>query len=100
MMTLHGADVYLRAPETPTLPDKLGPFALIFISDRGTRVYPPPAPDIEPSDWPRARYFSEEEVTPAQLDALASQITDLGFEWTMLQKLFRIDGNNAFSQPY
>ena len=100
MMTLHGADVYLRIPETPTLPTELGPFQLIFISDRGTRVWPPPAPEIDISDWPRARYFSDAEVTDKQVDELAEAITGLGYQWTNVQKLFKIDGSNAFSQPY
>lgn len=99
-MTLHGVDVYLKTPETPTLPTEIGPFKLIFISDRGTRVWPPPAPDIDISDWPRARYFSDAQVTDAQVDELGAAITGLGFQWTNLQKLFMIDGSNAFSQPY
>ncbi len=100
MMTLHGADVYIRTPQTPTLPNEIGPFSLIFISDRGTRVFPPPAPDIDISDWPRARYFSESEVTEQQADDLLKAITALGLQWTSIQKLFKIDGVNAFSQPY
>lgn len=100
MMTLHGADVFIRIPNLPELPNEIGPFSLLFISDRGTRVTKESAVGLELSDWPRARYFSETEASQEQVDELVNAITSLGFEWTKIQKLFKIDGANAFSQPY
>ena len=102
MMILHGVDIYLyvREPQIPDVPRQSGPFTLIQIADRGTRVWPPPAPEMELLDWPRCRYFSETEVTDAQVDELVAEITKLGWQWTKTQKLFRVDGADAFSQAY
>ena len=98
-MTLHGADIYLRTPTIPDLPRIHGPFALLFIANRGTRMQPGSV-DMGNSDWPQCRFFSESEVTDGQIDELVVFLTQHGFQWTKLQKLFRIDGANAFSQPY
>ncbi len=98
-MTLHGVDVYLRTSTVPDLPRIYGPFALLFIANRGTRLAPGSA-DMMHSDWPQCRYFSESEVNDEQIEELVAFLTHHGFQWTKLQKLFRIDGSNAFSQPY
>ena len=100
MMTLHGVDIFIRTPQTPELPTEFGPFKLILISNRGTRIWPPPAPEMDLVDWPRARFLSDEVVTDVQVDELVGAITSLGYQWSMNQKLFRIDGVDAFSQPY
>jgi len=100
MMTLHGVDVFLRTPTIPEVPKEFGAFSLVLISNRGSRVYPPPAPEMELSDWQQCRYLSEEEVSDAQIDELVAHLTGLGWQWTKTQKLFKIDGDNAFSQPY
>ncbi len=99
-MTLHGVDIYLWTPETPDLPKEFGPFKLVLISNRGTRVYPPPAPEMELMNWPRARYISDAEVSDAQIDELVRKISSDGWRWTKCQKLFRLDGVDQFSQPY
>lgn len=98
--SLCGVDVYIWSPTTPDLPKTFGRFKLELISNRGTRVYPPPAPDIHLVDWPRCRFLSTEEVTGEEVDQLVAHLTSLGFVWTKLQKLFRNDGVNLFSQPY
>ncbi len=100
MMTLHGVDVYLNTPQTPDLPKQIGPFELNLISNRGTRVYPGPAPDLVLGDCPRCRYLSESEVTGEQVDELVAHLTGLGWKWVKCQKLFRKDGIDQFSQPY
>jgi len=99
-MTLHGVDIFLNLSELPKLPDKLGPFDLIFIASRGTRVYPVAANTHAGIDWPQCRYFSDETVTDVEIEQLVTQITELGLQWTKCQKLFKLDGENAFSQPY
>lgn len=99
-MELHGVDVYIWTPETPDLPKEVGPLTLKLISNRGTKVYPPPAPDIHLIDWPRCRYFSETAITDKDADALLSKLTSDGWVWTKAQKLYRLDGVDQFSQPY
>lgn len=100
MMTLHGVDVYIWSPTTPNVPTEFGPFTLKFITNRGTKVYPPPAPDMELMDWPRCRFLSDEVVTDKQVDELVTHLTENGFRWTATQKLLRLDGVDQFSQPY
>jgi len=100
MMNLHGVDVYLWTPTIPDLPKQFGPFTLTMISYRGTKVYPPPAPEMDLSDWPRCRYVSETEVTDQQADELVTHLTGLGWVWTKTQKLYRKDGVNQYSEPY
>ena len=87
-MTLHGVDVYIWQDEQPALPTEFGPFTLKLISNRGTKVYPGPAPEMDLLDWFRCRY------------ELITALTEQGFRWTKTQKLFQIDGVDAFSQPY
>jgi hypothetical protein len=100
MMTLHGVDVYIWTPETPDLPKEFGKFKLKLISNRGTKVWPPPAPDMHLLDWPRSRYVSDEEVTDQEIDELVAHLSGQGYRWTKCQKLFRKDGVNQYSEPY
>src|SRR5579864_8426354 len=100
MMTLHGVDVFIWSPQTPELPKQYGPFELKLISNRGTRIYPPPAPAMKLLDWPQCRFLSEGEVTDKQIDDLVNHITGMGYKWTKCQKLFRKEGVDQFSQPY
>lgn len=100
MMNLHGVDIYIWTPETPDLPKEVGTFKLTFISSRGTRIWPPPAPDMEPIDWPQCRFLSDSEVTDKDVDDLIVHLSSLGHRWTMCHKLFKKDGVNQFSEPY
>ena len=99
-MTLHGVDVYIWQDEQPALPTEFGGLTLKLISNRGTKVYPGPAPEMDLLDWFRCRYFSESEVSDVQVNELITALTEQGFRWTKTQKLFQIDGVDAFSQPY
>lgn len=100
MMTLHGVDIYIWSDTTPEIPKEFGSLILTLISNRGTRIYPGPVPDIHLLDWPRCRYESDTVVTDADIEAVVNAITAAGFRWTKCQKLFRIDGVNQYSQPY
>jgi hypothetical protein len=99
-MTLHGVDVYIWTPDTPDLPKEFGKFTLKLISNRGTKVYPPPAPDMHLLDWPRCRFVSDDEVSDQEVDELVAHLSGLGWRWTKCQKLFRKDGVNQYSEPY
>jgi hypothetical protein len=52
------------------------------------------------SDWQQCRFLSDDEVTDTQIDELVTTLSGLGWQWTKCQKLFKINGDNAFSQPY
>ncbi len=100
MMNLHGVDIYLWIPETPDVPKEFGNMKLTMISNRGTKVYPPPAPEMDLLDWPRCRYVSETEITDVEIDQLVAHLTAIGFRWTKCQKLFRKEGVNQYSEAY
>lgn len=98
-MKLMGVDVYIWSEEIPDLPKRIGQLTLDMISNSGTRLYPPPAPEIEVTDWFQCRYISSSEVTNDDIKHLISTL-DAHFTWTMIQKLYEINGVTAFSQPY
>jgi hypothetical protein len=100
MFKLNGVDIYLRSETTPDLPKEHGKLKLVLISNRGTRVWPPPAPPIQLCDWPRSRWESDDEVTDQDIDELAAFLTKEGFYWTKLQKLYTLNGERQYSQPY
>lgn len=99
-MNLHGVDVYVQAKELPDVPREFGDMKLLFMSNRGTRVWPGPQPDLRLMDLFRCRYESEKEISPDQVDALLSELTKLNFVWPKSQKLFWKDGERMYSQPY
>jgi len=99
-MDLHGCDIYLWSETTPAPPQSLDKFKLTFISSRGTRIWPPPAPEVEPADWYQCRYLSSDQVTDQEVDNLAQTLTGQGLRWTKCQKLYTKDGVNQFSEPY
>ncbi len=100
MFTLHGVDVYIWSPETPQLPDQIGRLKLTLISNRGTRIWPPPAPEIDLLDWPRCRFVCDEEVSHDEIDEVVLKITSLGFRWSKCQKLYRDGTTNLYSEAY
>lgn len=99
-MQLHGVDIYIWQDDLPDLPKQHGPLSLLLISNRGTKCYPGPVPEMDLIDWYRCRFFSEEVIDHSTIDALMQEISNQGFVWTKAQKLFRVDGVDAFSQPY
>jgi hypothetical protein len=98
-MKLVGVDVYVWSNEIPKMPDTVGPFALKMISNSGTRIYPPPAPHIDCTDWFQCRYLAPGEVGHGEVDQFLSTISK-NFVWTKAQKLYQQNGANLFSEPY
>lgn len=89
---LHGVDVFVRhAGGLPELPTEIGPLKLTMMSNRGTKVYPGPCPDILLVDWHRARYVAAAPVTEPEIQAV---ITGVGqaYEWMHIEKLYHRDG--------
>lgn len=99
-MTLHGVDVFIWSDSVPKLPEKHGNMQLELISNRGTRIYPPPAPEISLSDWHQCRFLSSNEIKDNDVDNLLQKLSDSGLKWTKCQKLFKNNGENQFSEPY
>ena|SRR5712692_8349276 len=98
-MKLIGVDVYIWSQSIPDLPKKIGLFTLQMISNNGTKLYPPPAPEIEVTDWFQCRYVASSEIIHRDIDQLLLSLNP-DFTWTKAQKLYEKDGVNAFSEPY
>lgn len=104
-MQLIGCDVFVYAPgEMPDLPRQAGPLKLELISNRGTRMYPKSAAQLDyvADEW-RCRFTSEGDkpIQQKDLNALLVTLTDSGRTWTRVQTLWtQPDGSRAFSAPY
>ncbi len=99
-MNLHGVDIYVQSDDIPKFAEQNGSLKLAFISNRGTKVFPPPAPKFKFISIFRCRFLSETEVSPADIDALVKSVSDAGYQWAQCQKLFIQDGVKQFSEPY
>lgn len=94
----RGVDVYIQLPVLPELPEQVGPFKLRFISNRGTKIWPGPLPDILIVDWHRCRYLADGAVTDADILALLTEISSK-FTWMHVEKLYHSDGVPQYAAP-
>jgi hypothetical protein len=100
MLKLHGVDVYIQSTQIPDVPKEFGNMKLLFISNRGTRVWPGVAPDLSIMDLFRCRYESDGEVSNGDVDSLLQDLTGRNLTWPQAQKLFWKDSERLYSQPY
>lgn len=100
MFKLVGVDVYLQTDRIPDAPHEHGPLRLVFIANRGMKIWPGEAPQMHLLDLTRLRYEAEGEVTDADVESLLSKLTNTGLTWAKAQKLFEQDGERKYSQPY
>lgn len=100
MFELHGVDIYVQSKTLPDMPKEFGSMKLLFMSNRGTRVWPGPQPDLRLMDLFRCRYESDEAVNNADVDSLLAEVSSKGFVWPQCQKLFWKEGERMYSQPY
>ena len=105
-MQLIGCDVFIHATatEVPELPKEAGPLRLELISNRGTKIWPTSAAQLDyySDEW-RARFISagDKPIKPDDINALLKTLTDRGRVWTRAQTLWaQADGSRAFSSPY
>lgn len=98
-MNLIGVDAFVCSKERPAVPEQIGAFRLKMIANRGTRVWPPPAPEVEAADWWCCRYLATGTAGHADVEALLRELSR-NFTWTLAQKLFEINGAPGFSNPY
>jgi hypothetical protein len=100
MFQLVGADVYLNSNSILDVPHEKGRFKLIFISNRGTKCWPGPPPDMELLENFQCRYESDDTVSEQEVDEFIAGLTQAGFHWTKVQRLYMQDGERQYSQPY
>lgn len=95
---LHGADVFVAHHGLPATPESIGPFTLRLLSNRGTKVWPGPMPDILLVDHFRCRYVSNGAVTREDVLSLLSEITARGLQWCHVELLHTAAGQARYSK--
>jgi hypothetical protein len=94
---VRGVDVFVEHRGLPSLPERVGPLTLAMISNRGTKVFPGPLPDITLVDWHRCRYLAEAAVSEADVMKLLSEIGQ-HHTWMHVEKLRHADGVACYSK--
>lgn len=95
--SLYGVDVFVQSQGLPTPPQRVGPLELSLISNRGTKVYPGPTPEIFLVDWFRLRYRSSQPVTDAEIYPLLTEISRQ-YDWMHIEKLHQSGSTAMFSK--
>ena len=95
---LVGADVFTENHGLPDMPEKVGPFTLRLISNRGTKVWPGPTPDILLVDHFRNRYVADTSITRSDVLALLTELTAMGKHWCHVELLNQADGEARYSK--
>ena len=71
---------------------------LLFISNRGTKVYPGASADVVKADQWRCRFEGDREtITPRDILALYTSFVDGGFNIIKSEGLFYYDGQRGYS---
>lgn len=97
-----GVDVFIEWNNhrtQPPVPADVGTLQLEFISNRGTTVYPPPAPPVTLVNWYRCRYRSSNGVVMSDVVALLHELEQRGIRWMHLERLAESDGQRLYSTP-
>lgn len=97
---ITGIDLFIEWNKTtilPQVPQKVGKLELKMISNRGTKIYPPPTPDILMVNWYRCRYLSKEPITYKDVLEFLSKMEEENIKWMHVEILQREKGKNMFS---
>ena len=92
--TCVGLDVFVHNDGLPQMPETLGRFTLRLMSNRGTKVWPGPTPDILLVDHFRCRYVADGAITRQEALGILAELTAQGKEWLHIELLWT-DGNEA-----
>lgn len=95
---LVGADVFVENRGLPEMPEKIGPFTLRLISNRGTKVWPGPTPDILLVDHFRNRYIADSSVTRNDVLGLLQELSAKGKHWCHVELLNQVAGEARYSK--
>ena len=69
-----------------------------MMSNRGTKVFPGPQPDIMIVDHHRCRYTSDGPVTTADVLAVLTKLEEMGIRWCHVELLNTVDGQPRYSK--
>ncbi|MDW8074174.1 MAG: isocitrate/isopropylmalate family dehydrogenase [Bacteroidota bacterium] len=96
-----GADVFVEWNDTttvPAMPEQVGPLTLTMISNRGTKIYPPPIPPITMVNWYRCRYLASGPIENSAVVALLEELIRRSIRWMHVELLAECNGTPMFSK--
>lgn len=101
-----GFDVFVvHQGGLPALPHEIDNLKLTLMSNRGTKVWPGPTPNIHMTDVYRCRYISKSSteknmmmVSAASVLSSLATIESSGFEWVHVEKLLEIHGEAGYAK--
>lgn len=93
-----GCDVFVHHDGLPVMPESIGPFTLRLLSNRGTKVWPGPTPDILLVDHFRCRYVAKTPVARQQILEVLSHLTEQGVQWLHVELLWNDAGVAKYSK--
>jgi hypothetical protein len=91
-----GLDVFVHHDGLPSMPQQIGNFTLRLMSNRGTKVWPGPTPDILLVDHYRCRYVSDAPISRQEALGVLTELTAQQVEWLHVELLW----NNAGEAKY
>jgi len=101
----HGIDVFIESHTgIPKVPEKVDHLQLTMISNRGTKVYPGPKPDIWLVDHYRCRYVAKDtngdylRISDEELFHLLRELYVHKFNWMHIEKLRMFDGELGYTK--
>jgi hypothetical protein len=101
-----GFDVFVvHQGGLPALPQEINDLKLTLISNRGTKVWPGPTPQIHMTDVYRCRYIAktstEKKMSAVSSESILSSLVKIensGFEWVHVEKLLEIRGEAGYTK--
>lgn len=101
----HGIDVFIESYSgIPKVPEKVDHLELKMISNRGTKVYPGPKPDIWLVDHYRCRYVARDEngmylrISDDEIFHLLRELYVRNFNWMHIEKLRVFDKEVGYTK--
>ncbi|MEB3236674.1 MAG: isocitrate/isopropylmalate family dehydrogenase [Candidatus Sericytochromatia bacterium] len=100
LLETRGLDIFVEHQDLavlPPVPPEAGGMRLAMISNRGTKVWPGPLPDIRMVNWYRCRYVSDAAVSEADVMAALSAVANV-CTWVHIERLRTMDGKAMYSK--
>ncbi|MEN3015345.1 MAG: isocitrate/isopropylmalate family dehydrogenase [bacterium] len=82
----------------PNVPKNYKNLELKMISNRGTKIYPPPTPDIIMVNWFRCRYLSDTPLEYKDILEFLEEISKQGIKWMHIEILRKEGSKELFSK--
>jgi NAD-dependent isocitrate dehydrogenase len=93
-----GLDVFVHHDGLPAMPQQLGKFTLRLMSNRGTKVWPGPTPDILLVDHFRCRYVADGPISRQDALGVLVELTSANIEWLHVELLWNDAGEAKYTK--